>query len=128
IQDMFIEKDYLNMDQAQMELLMVKKMAEDMLKYRHFKDAEGSDGLDSVRHNLRLFKNTNLDDTRLIICSMEGEFNYPDIDKLLVEKEFEDLVHRVVVTAEPNYLARFTSCNQVVSYQRRFMNAANGQK
>jgi hypothetical protein len=84
--------------------------------------------LDSVRHNLRLFKNTNLDDTRLIICSMEGELNYPDIDKLLVEKEFEDLVHRVVVTAEPKYLARFTSCNQVVSYQRRFMNAANGQK
>ncbi|KNZ43557.1 transaldolase family protein [Acetobacterium bakii] len=128
IQDMFLEKDYLNMDQAQMELLMVKKMAEDMLKYRHFSDAEGSDGLDSVRHNLRLFKNTNLDDTRLIICSMEGEFNYPDIDKLLVEKEFEDLVYRVVVTAEPKYLARFTSCNQVVSYQRRFMNAANGQK
>ncbi|WP_296561529.1 transaldolase family protein [uncultured Acetobacterium sp.] len=128
IQDMFLEKDYLNMDQAQMGLLMVKKMAEDMLKYRHFSDAEGSDGLDSVRHNLRLFKNTNLDDTRLIICSMEGELNYPDIDKLLVEKEFEDLVHRVVVTAEPKYLARFTSCNQVVSYQRRFMNAANGQK
>jgi hypothetical protein len=128
IQDMFLEKDYLNMDQAQMELMMVKKMAEDMLKYRHFSNAEGSDGLDSVRHNLRLFKNTNLDDTRLIICSMEGELNYPDIDKLLVEKEFVDLVHRVVVTAEPKYLARFTSCNQVVSYQRRFMNAANGQK
>ncbi|MDO9491749.1 transaldolase family protein [Acetobacterium sp.] len=128
IQDMFFEKDYLNMDQTQMDLLMVKKMAEDMLRYRHFDDPEGSDGLDSVRHNLRLFKNTNLDDTRLIICSMEGELNYPDIDKLLVEKEFEDLVHRVVITAEPKYLARFTSCNQVVSYQRRFMNAANGQK
>lgn len=128
IRDMFVEKDYLNLDQAQMDLQLVKKMAEDTLKYRHFNDAEGSDGLDSVRHNLRVFKNANLDDSRLIICSMEGEFNYPDIDKLLVEKEFEDLVHRVVVTAEPNYLARFTSCNQVVSYQRRFMNAANGQK
>jgi len=46
----------------------------------------------------------------------------------MVEKEFEDLVHRIVVTAEPKYLARFTSCNQVISYQRRFMNAANGQK
>jgi hypothetical protein len=31
---------------------------------------------------------------------------------------------RVVVTAEPNYLARFTSANQVISYQRRFMTAA----
>lgn len=128
IRNMFIDKDYLNMDQAQMDLLLVQKMAEDMIRYRHFNDPEGSDGLDSVRHSLRLFKNTNLDDSRLIICSMEGEFNYPDIDKLLVEKEFEDLVHRVVVTAEPKYLARFTSCNQVVSYQRRFMNAANGQK
>lgn len=128
IRDMFIEKDYLNLDQAQMDLHLVKKMAEDTLRYRHFNDPEGSDGLDSVRHNLRLFKNSNLDDTRLIICSMEGEFNYPDIDKLLVEKEFEDLVHRVVITAEPNYLARFTSCNQVVSYQRRFMTAANGHK
>ena len=128
IRDMFLEKDYLAMGQANTDLLSVKKMAEAMLKYRHFSDAEGSDGLDSVRHSLRLFKNTNLDDSRLIICSMEGELNYPDIDKLLVEKEFEDLVHRVVITAEPNYLARFTSCNQVVSYQRRFMNAANGQK
>ncbi len=128
IRDMFLEKDYLAMDQANMDLISVKKMAEAMLKYRHFDDAEGSDGLDSVRHNLRLFKNTNLDDSRLIICSMEGELNYPDIDKLLMEKEFEDLIHRVVITAEPNYLARFTSCNQVVSYQRRFMNAANGQK
>lgn len=128
IRDMFIEKDYLKVDQKNMDLLSVKKMAEDILKYHHFNDAEGSDGLDSVRHNLRLFKNTNLDDSRLIICSMEGELNYPDIDKLLVEKEFEDLVHRVVITAEPNYLAKFTSCNQVVSYQRRFMNAANGQK
>lgn len=128
IRNMFLEKDYLAMDQADMDLLSVKNIAEAMLKYRHFNDVEGSDGLDSVRHNLRLFKNTNLDDTRLIICSMEGELNYPDIDKLLVEQEFEDLVHRVVVTAEPKYLARFTSCNQVVSYQRRFMNAANGQK
>jgi transaldolase len=128
IRDMFLDKDYLSMDQEQMDLLAVKKMAEATLKYRHFGDQEGSDGLDSVRHNLRLFKNCNLEESRLIICSMEGELNYPDIDKLLVEKEFEDLVHKVVITAEPNYLARFTSCNQVISYQRRFMNAANGQK
>jgi transaldolase len=128
IRDIFLEKDYINMGQAQIELLTVKKMAEDMLKYRQFNNADGSDGLDSVRHNLRLFKNSNLDDSRLIICSMEGECNYPDIDKLLVEKEFEDLVHRVVITAEPKYLARFTSCNQVIAYQRRFMNAANGEK
>ena len=35
---------------------------------------------------------------------------------------------KVVITAEPNYLARFTSTNQVISYQRRFMNAAKGMK
>ncbi|WP_201780244.1 transaldolase family protein [Acetobacterium bakii] len=128
IREMFLDKDYLTMDQAQTDLLTIKKMAEEMLSYRHYHDVEGSDGLDSVRHTLRVFKNSNLDESKLIICSMEGEFNYPDIDKLLVEKEFEDLVHRVIVTAEPKYLARFTSCNHVVSYQRRFMNAANGEK
>lgn len=53
--------------------------------------------------------------------------NYPDIDRLLMEDEFKDMADRVVVTAEPQYLARFTSTNQVVSYQRRFMKAAAGQ-
>lgn len=128
IRDMFAEKDYLTLEQEQMDLLAVKQMAENLLSYRQYNNQEGSDGLDGMRHNLRLFKNTNLEESKLIICSMEGELNYPDIDKLLVEKEFEDLVHRVVITAEPQYLARFTSCNQVVSYQRRFMNAAKGQK
>ncbi|MEZ7898374.1 MAG: transaldolase family protein [Flaviflexus sp.] len=85
-----------------------------------------SDGLDTVRHNLRALRQSNLPDTRLIICSMEGPLNYPDIDRLLMEPEFEDMVDRVVVTAEPQYLARFTSTNQVVSYQRRFMAAAEG--
>lgn len=126
IKKMFVEKDYLSKG-MDVDLLTVKQMAEDLLSYRHFNDREGADGLDGVRHNLRWFKNTNLDESKLIICSMEGPFNYPDIDKLLVEEEFKDLVNRIVITAEPSYLARFTSCNQVVSYQRRFMNAANGQ-
>lgn len=59
----------------------------------------------------------------MIICSMEGEYNYPDIDRLLADEAYSDVVDRVIITAEPNYLARFTSTNQVVSYQRRFMNA-----
>lgn len=79
-----------------------------------------------MRHNLRTLGQANLTGTRLIICSMEGPLNYPDIDRLLMEPEFEDMVDRVVVTAEPQYLARFTSTNQVVSYQRRFMAAAEG--
>ena len=65
-----------------------------------------------MRHNLRLLRNNNLRDTRLIICSMEGDYNYPDIDRLMADPEFDDVIDRVVITAEPGYLARFTSANQ----------------
>jgi hypothetical protein len=47
---------------------------------------------------------------------------------MLTEEEFDDMMDRVVITAEPEYLARFTSSSQVVSYQRRFLNAAKGAK
>jgi hypothetical protein len=125
----FIEKDYLPSGAGSLDLLEVKKNAEWIVKYRRIEDAlEGGDGLDGIRHNLRVLKNTNLPETRLIICSMEGPAMYPAIDKMLVEDEFSGMADRVVLTAEPEYLARFTSCNQVVSYQRRFMNAANGAK
>ena len=123
----FIEKDYLSPGSS-MSLTDVKKTAERILKYRNWDNNEGSDQLDGVRHNLRLLKNANLQDTRLIICSMEGEENYPAIDKLLAESEFADVADRVVITAEPEYLAKFTTSPLVISYQRRFMNAANGQK
>ena len=73
-----------------------------------------------------MLKSVNMPDTRLIVCSMEGDYNYPDIDRILVDPEFADVIDRLVITAQPDYLAKFTSCNQVVSYQRRFMNAANG--
>jgi len=125
IRNYMIENDYLAPDQNNLDLLSVKVMAENMLKYRMFDNSEGEDGLDSVRHNLRMLRNANLPDTKLIICSMEGPHNYPDIDKLLVEDEFKDMTDRIVITAEPQYLAQFTSTNQVVTYQRRFMNAVN---
>jgi len=38
------------------------------------------------------------------------------------------MTDRVVITAEPEYLAKFTTTPQVINYQRRFMNAAKGQK
>lgn len=123
----FIEKDMIT-PSSTMSLFDVKKTAERMLKYRNWENCEGSDELDGVRHNLRMLKSANLPDTRLIICSMEGEENYPAIDKLLAEPEFIDMADRVVITAEPEYLAKFTTTPQVVTYQRRFMNAANGQK
>jgi len=123
-----IDKDCLPPRDANLDLFKVKHTAEHMLRYRQFDSPEGSDGLDAVRHNLRLLRNVNLPDTRLIICSMEGENNYPDIDDLLADPAYEDVMDRVVVTAEPNYLAQFTSSSQVISYQRRFLNAAHGQK
>ncbi len=123
----FIDKDFIA-PESNMSLSDVKATAERMLKYRNWDNHEGSDQLDAVRHNLRLLKTANLKDTRLIICSMEGEENYPAIDKLLSEPEFTNVADRVVITAEPQYLAKFTTTPQVISYQRRFMNAAQGQK
>ena len=128
LRTMLIEKDYLAPDEKDLDLLKVKHTGEYILRYRQFSSPEGVDGLDAVRHNLRLLRNVNLPDTRLIICSMEGENNFPDIDALLADEQYEDVMDRVVVTAEPNYLAQFTTCNQVISYQRRFLNAAKGQK
>lgn len=120
-----LENDYLSAGEEDTSLGWCYKKAADVIKYRRFNNEFGCDGLDSVRHNLRLLRQSNLRDTRLILCSMEGDNNYPDIDRLMVDPEYQDVVDRVVVTAEPGYLARFTSTNQVVSYQRRFMNAVN---
>lgn len=123
-----IKTDYLAPQDATMNILHVRREAQDILKYRHFHDPEGADGLDSVRHSLRCLRNSNLPDTRLIICSMEGFFNYKDIDKLLTEPEFVEMNDRVVLTTDPGYLAKQTTCNQVTAYQRRFMKAAQGQQ
>lgn len=125
LREYMVKNDYLSEADAGMDLDKVYKLAKDMIAYRHLNDREGEDGLDGMRHNLRVLRNCNLEDTRLIVCSMEGPRNYPDIDKLLAEPEFQDMNHKVVITAEPNYLARFTSTGQVISYQRRFMNAVN---
>ena len=126
LRNLFLKNDYYPPSCAATDLLTVKRYGEDIIRYRRFDCDEGSDGLDGVRHNLRALRNCNLPDTRLIICSMEGDYNYPDIDKLLTDPEFQDMNDKVVITAEPNYIARFTSTNQVTSYQRRFMNAAKG--
>lgn len=127
LRDYMLSNDYLAAGDTDFEPTEAVAKARHILKYRQFNDAEGSDGLDSVRHNLRALRNANLPDTRLIICSMEGDWNYPDIDRLVTSDEFADMADRIVVTAEPSYLARFTSTNQVVTYQRRFMKAAQGQ-
>ncbi len=128
LRTLMLNVDLLSKNEADKDLLKVKLFAEELLKYRKTTEHEGSDGLDSARHSLRMLKQNNLPDTRLIICSMEGSLNYPDIDKMASEPEFADVIDRLVITAEPGYLARFTSASHVVSYQRRFMNAVQGVK
>jgi len=127
LRDYMIQTDYLAGTDTDYDVEEARKTAEQIVAYRGLRTDEGFDGLDAVRHNLRTLRSANLPDTRLIVCSMEGDRNYPEIDQLLASDEFADMTRRVVVTAEPSYLARFTSSNQVVSYQRRFMNAAAGQ-
>jgi hypothetical protein len=125
----FIDNDYYSPARgAATDAAEILAFGRDILRYRRFNDREGADGLDGMRHNLRVLRNANLPDTRLIVCSMEGPNNYPDIEKVLTEPEFLDMNHKVVITAPPDYLARFSSTNQVISYQRRFMNAAKDQK
>lgn len=124
LREFLLASDHLSSDAPIHDLIDVLHYAEDLLSYRQLDKSEGRDGLDSVRHNLRLLRESCLADTRLIVCSMEGPANYPDIDKLTAEAEFGDVIDRLVITAEPNYLARFTSASHVVSYQRRFMAAA----
>jgi hypothetical protein len=126
----FIEKDFLPPSAGNLDLSEVKKLGDSILAYRGAAEgpAGSYDGLDGVRHNLRVLRGANLPETRLIICSMEGPAMYPAIDKMLTEEEFLDMADRVVITAEPEYISRFASSSQVVSYQRRFMNAASGAK
>lgn len=126
LRDYLIANDYLPAGSKGASESVVLTKANDVQRHRAPLEGDPTDGLDNVRHNLRVLRQANLPDTRLIICSMEGPDNYPDIDRLLTEPEFADMTDRIVITAEPQYLARFTSTNQVVSYQRRFMKAAEG--
>ncbi len=123
LREFMLKQDYLSARDTDIDLLEVLEIARTYLANRRVTD-EGADGLDSARQALRWLRTAHLEDTRLIICSMEGPTWFPDIMAMLTEPEFLDLHHRVVVTTEPSYLARWTSSPQVVSYQRRFMNAA----
>ena len=123
-----VANDYFCVGQENTELIKVMSKAMTILDQRKAYKEDEADGLDGFRQNLRLLRQTNMEDTRLIICSMDGDYNYYDIDNVLSSPEYSDMAGRVVLTTEPSYLARFTSTNQIVNYQRRFMNAANGAK
>lgn len=100
-----------------------EKLARELVTYRGLDKADGQDGLDGARHAMRLLKNANLPDTRLILCNMKSSQMYYDIDKMLVEPEFEGLKQRVIVTCEPEYFARFTGSPTVYCYQKAFLEA-----
>ena len=120
----FVDADFITKADAQMDLAEVEKIARETLKYREYDLQRGFDGMDGVRHNLRMLKDCAID-TRLIICSIAGSREYPELDKLLVEDEFRDMIGKIVITTEPGYLAEYTSSPQIITYQRRFLNAVN---
>lgn len=128
LRNFMIQWDFLSKDDQDADLRLVEKMARETVEYRKINEKEGFDGMDGVRHNLRMLRNANLPDTRLIVCSIEGSRMYPELDKLMAEPEFKDMTDRIVITTEPGYLAQNTSAPQIITYQRRFMNAANGEK
>lgn len=123
-----LQWDILSSKDQNISLLEVEKIARETLEYRKINDPEGFDGLDGVRHNLRMLRNANLEDTRLIVCSIEGSRMYPELDKLMAEPEFADMTDKIVITTEPAYLAQNTSAPQITTYQRRFMNAVANTK
>lgn len=94
-----------------------------LVAYRNLDTSDGRDGLDTVRHSLRVLRQSNLPDTRLILCNMKSAQMYYDIDKLLVEPEFADMAQRVIITCEPDYFAQFTGSAGIYTYQRSFLNS-----
>jgi hypothetical protein len=120
LRDYLIRIDYLGADDSRLDLLSVLRSARTILRQR---DDGPDDGLDNVRRSLRWLSTANLPETRLIVCSMDGDQMFPDLMRLISEPEFLPLHQRVLVTTDPVYLARWTSSPHVLSYQRRFLAA-----
>ncbi|MCL2001485.1 MAG: transaldolase family protein, partial [Planctomycetes bacterium] len=115
-----LENDYLSAADADKDTFAAYARARDILKYRGYADGGEADGLDSIRHNLRVLRQCNLDDTRLIICNFQGENVYPCFDKLLTEPEFAEMADRIVITGSPDLLGNYTSSPLVTFFHRRF--------
>ena len=119
LHEFMLKNDLLASDDK--DIVGAENRARQLLKYRHYYDHEGSDGLDSVRHSLRVIRQSNLPDTRLIICNTKSDQMYYDIDKMLVEDEFADMKQKVILTCEPDYFAKYTSSSTIYAYQRAFL-------
>lgn len=127
LRDCMVKNDYLSAVETSMDLNTIYVRARDLLKYRGYYHNE-ADGLDGIRHNLRVLRDANLPDTRLIICNFQSEYVYPYVDRMLMEPEFRDMTDRVVITAPPAILGEYTTNALVTQFHRRFMNAANGAR
>lgn len=123
-----VQNDYLSAVEADCDLSFAYSRAKDTLRYRGYSAKSNADGLDGIRHNLRVLRDSNLPDTRLIICNFQSEYVWPYVDKMLMEPEFKDMTDRVVVTAPPSLLGEYTTNALVTQFHRKFMNAANGAK
>lgn len=87
---------------------------------------DGDDGLDSARASVRWLQSSDLPDSRLIICSMDGASMFPSVMAMMIEPEMREAHHRVLVTTDPRYLARWSSSPHVIGYQQRFLKAVAG--
>ncbi len=119
IHDYMMKADMLASDDNDPEAAV--KKARFLVGYRGSDLSGKNDGLDSVRHSLRVLKTSNLPDTRLIVCNLKSQQMYVDLDRMLTEPEFEDMKQRVIVTCEPDYFAQFTASPTVYCYQRSFL-------
>lgn len=120
IHDFMLKSDMLAAEDEDIDAAVAK--ARKLIEYRNGQGT-GYDGLDSVRHSLRILKRANLPDARLIVCNMKSPEMYTDLDKLAVEPEFADMKQRMVVTCEPSYFSQFTSSPTVYCYQRSFLSS-----
>jgi len=119
LHEFMMKKDMLASDDK--DPIKAENKAREILAYRAPETHDGHDGLDSVRHSLRVLKQSNLPDTRLIVCNTKTDQMYFDIDKMLVEPEFADMKQRVILTCEPSYFGKYTCSPIIYSYQRSFL-------
>ena len=123
LRQFMVTNHYLGKNDVSLDLLETLSLAKRMTAYRQ---SECSDGLDSVRASVRWLGASNLPNSRLIICSLEGDTMFPSVMSMMSDPEFIKLQNRVLVTTDPRYLARWASSPHVISYQQRFLAACKG--
>ncbi|MDR1062286.1 MAG: transaldolase family protein, partial [Clostridiales bacterium] len=60
LRDYMTKSDYLPRGGGGAGLKEIQRRGREIIKYRHFEDGQGEDGLDSMRHNLRALRACNL--------------------------------------------------------------------